>query len=202
MLNIRKYNAKFLVFTSTVGVDIFFSSNRNPDPSHVYVAIGSSTKERIQSYGFHASCPDVMDSSGLGELISHMHVDGERVALLRSNRSGNELPEILSAAGIDFKEFTLYDIVEIKDNNLDNFIMRNKVYGIIVTSSMEAKILGEFHLKIINERNIILFPIGTPTEKAISAAGFSNSGIKGESSVEMLIRKIENENCPHSGEWI
>ena len=202
MTSIKNYDPKILVFTSTVGVDIFFSFCRKPNPEYIFVAIGTSTLKRIESHRFHGVCPEVMDSSGLGRLIFDIQRGNERVALLRSNRSGKELPELLASGGIDFMEFTLYDILEVKNNKLEDFIMKNKVFGIIVTSSLEASILAKFHREMINDRNIVLFPIGVPTERAMISAGFKNFGIKGESNVEMLIHKIEKENCTHSGEWI
>jgi len=196
------YGPRYIVFTSTIGSDLFFSHYTEPVPDHVFIAIGSQTLNSIRNHGYDGLKPARMDSSGLGKLIAGLVKKGERVALLRSNRSSKELPEILKSRGIDFMEFTIYSIVELEDNRLENFILENHVFGILVSSSMEAEILAKTCGNAIKSRNIILFPIGTPTEKTLISAGFHNIGLKGESSVDNLIKDIEKEYCNNSGEWI
>lgn len=202
MREIRNYGARYIVFTSTIGSDLFFSHCPDPDPDHVFIAIGNQTLNSIRKHGYEGLKPDSMDSSGLGDLITGLVKRGERVALLRSNRSSKELPEILKSEGVDFREFTIYNIVELNDNRLEDFIQKNQVFGIVVTSSMEAEILAKKCGDAIRIRNIILFPIGTPTEKTLISAGLGNLGHRGKSSVHNLITDIEKKYCSNSGEWI
>lgn len=201
-MEVRNYGARYLVFTSTVGSDLFFAHYSNPDHNQVFVAIGTQTLKSIRNHGYDGLKPERMDSAGLGGLIAGLVKKGEKVALIRSNRSSKELPEILKSAGIDFREFTIYNIVKLKDNLLGNFISKNNVFGILVTSSLEATILAETCGEAIKNGNVKLFPIGTPTENTLISAGLTNIDLKGKSSVEDLIMNIEKKYCRHSGEWI
>ena len=197
-----EYGARYIVFTSTIGSDLFFSHYHGPRTDLVFLAIGSQTLKSIRSHGFDGIKPDMMDSSGLGDLIAGLVKKGDRVALVRSSRSSRELPEILKKNGIDFKEFTIYSIVEKKEHLLEKFIKNSHVFGIIVTSSMEADILSRTCGEIIKSKDISLFPIGTPTENTLVSAGLKNIALKGSSSVENLVVEIEKKYCHHSGEWI
>ena len=199
---IMNYGARYLVFTSTIGSDLFFSHYHEPHTDHVFLAIGSQTLKSIRGHGFDGVKPDRMDSSGLGDLIASLVKKGEKVALIRSNRSSMELHDMLKKTGIDFREFTIYSIVEKKGDVLEKFILKNQVFGIIVTSSMEADILSKTCGEIIKSSDINLFPIGTPTETTLVSAGLKNIALKGNSSVESLIAEIEKKYCHHSGEWI
>ncbi|WP_393971651.1 uroporphyrinogen-III synthase [Oxyplasma meridianum] len=202
MKEIQNYGPRYFVFTSTIGSDIFFSRYSHPDPEHVFIAIGSVTLNNIKNHGFDGLKPAIMDSSGLGRLIASVVKKGERVALLRSNRSTDELPEFLKSEGIDYREYIIYNIVELNHNRLESYILENNVFGIVVTSSMEAEILARKCSESIKSRNIILFPIGTPTEKTLVSAGFDNIGLKGSSNIDNLIAGIEKKYCSNSGEWI
>ncbi|MGC8608785.1 MAG: uroporphyrinogen-III synthase, partial [Thermoplasmata archaeon] len=61
---IEKYSVKYIVFTSSVGADLFFKEIK--DYPAEYMAIGDKTAEIVRRNGYECVVPEEKDSMGLG----------------------------------------------------------------------------------------------------------------------------------------
>jgi uroporphyrinogen-III synthase len=99
--------ADFVVLTSATGVDVLAAAGWDPGDA-VLCCIGGSTAEAAEEAGWTVDrVPEQYDSAGM---VAELRGDvaGKTVALARSDRASETMPEGLRDAGADVTETTLY----------------------------------------------------------------------------------------------
>lgn len=118
-----------LVFTSTEGVHSFFSwlLENGRDARSVFgkklACIGSATADALKEYGLSADfVPSVYDGETLGkEMVASGFVSRDsKVILLRAKIGTAELTDALSAAGIDYLDYPVYETSYVSHEAIDD----------------------------------------------------------------------------------
>ncbi|BAB59774.1 uroporphyrinogen-III synthase [Thermoplasma volcanium GSS1] len=183
---LKESAADCIVFTSTFGVDLFFS--RVNMKGFTILGIGKATCERVQAYGHKCLYPENMDSEGLANLIISKCKD-KKILILRSKKANEVLTEKLKEEGIDFLEFRIYDAVpDTKD--FEKHYKDQNCLGVIITSSMEAEIVIPF----LKEDKKMVFSIGVTTTNTLMSHGIMPD-ITGNSDFLELLKKIDYFIC-------
>jgi uroporphyrinogen-III synthase len=185
-----------IVLTSSFGASEFFKNyykfTKNPD----FVAIGDKTAEVIKKYTGNVQVPTCKDSQGVLNLL--LKYDNPVIALFRSNESNNIISNSLSQRNIKFHEYHIYDVIQLENTGLKSAFLSDRCIGILITSSMEARIFGENIGSYNGNRKI--YSIGKITTDTLVSMGYKVS-TTGASDFVAMIEKIDKENCS-SGEWI
>ncbi|MCR5525905.1 MAG: uroporphyrinogen-III C-methyltransferase [Lachnospiraceae bacterium] len=107
---------KWLVFTSANGVDTFFRhlQEREIDIRSLFglkfAVIGPGTAQALKRYGFNADfIPTEYTGAALGREAAKKGMDD--LLILRSKQSTQELPEVLKANSINFRDIPIYESV-------------------------------------------------------------------------------------------
>lgn len=114
----RLNDYRYLVFTSKVGVDIFFSQmkNRHIDARTLtgvkLAAVGSRTASALENYGLFADyVPEVYDSVHLAQCLVRVVKPHEKMLICRAEEGSPELTRIFSDNGVEFEDIALYRTV-------------------------------------------------------------------------------------------
>ncbi|MGM9522725.1 MAG: uroporphyrinogen-III C-methyltransferase [Oscillospiraceae bacterium] len=112
---------RWLVFTSSNGVRVFFSrlKNLNIDIRRLsackFAVIGSATAKTLGQYGICADiCPQVFTSEALGAELIKSVPPGEPIALLRSRLGSEPLLSALVSAGLSAEDIPLYTVNPVR----------------------------------------------------------------------------------------
>ncbi|KAA8923466.1 uroporphyrinogen-III synthase [Thermoplasma sp.] len=174
-----------LAFTSSYGARLFFE--RASRKNFGYLGIGRSTCEEIRKNGYDCEYPERMDSEGLADLILS-RCRNVKVALIRSENA-NEIVNERIRGRIDFIDIRNYRVVPT-GIDIAAYLMDEGCLGIIVTSSMEARI----SIPAIRASGRPVFSIGSVTSKTLEEAGIHPT-ISGNSDFEDLVEKIRRYIC-------
>jgi len=101
--------ADFVVLTSATGVDVLADAGWEPGDA-VLCCIGPSTAEAAESVGWTVDrVPEQYDSEGM---VAELRDDvaGKTVALARSDRASETMPDGLRNAGAEVSETALYEL--------------------------------------------------------------------------------------------
>ncbi len=185
-----------IVLTSSFGALEFFKNYYKFTKNSDFVAIGKKTAGIIRKYTGNVQIPTGKDSYGILDLLSR---HGKTpIALFRSNESNNIIRDSLSQKGIAFREYHIYDVIQLENTGLKNSFLSRRCTGILITSSMEARIFGENIGNYTGNKKI--YSIGKITANTLESMGYKVY-LTGNSDFEYMIEKIDKENCS-SGEWI
>ena len=124
----------WMVFTSAIGVDVFFEKlqqmNRDirmlfSNKSQIkFAVIGEATGQRLRTYGL---CPDLMpevyDARHLGAQLARRLDTNSEVLILRAKQGSKELIPPLREAGLLVKDIPLYDTIYETPTAIDNEII-------------------------------------------------------------------------------
>ncbi|CAC11713.1 hypothetical protein [Thermoplasma acidophilum] len=174
-----------VAFTSSYGVRLFFKNA--PVKNFRYFGIGKSTCEEVRKYGYDCEYPEKMDSEGLADMIIS-HCSGRKVALIRS-ANANEIVNEKIMGHVDFIDLRNYRAVNT-NVDLTPYMAKEECMGIIVTSSMEAKIA----MPAIKATGKPVYSIGSVTTKTLEEAGI-HPAISGNSDFVDLVEKIKKYLC-------
>ena len=112
--DLEKYSR--LVLTSPVGVRILLEklSNEHIDLRRLAhlkpAAVGRATARALEAAGLYAELvPESFTSAALAEELVRQVSGSERVLILRAEKGSGQLTDILSANGVAFDDFALYD---------------------------------------------------------------------------------------------
>ncbi len=182
---LRKYDIRYIVFTSSVGADIFFR-NVGDYPAE-YLAIGENTANAIRSHGHECIVPDRKDSKGLAEKMIRVCRNGYAL-LLRSSMANEDLNRIIDGK-VRYIDVRTYDVIE-RPNEFENMCMSGDCIGALITSSMEARIAAV----TLKRTGKMAFAIGTPTAEALEQSGIKPA-IVGDSDFAKTVEEIERIIC-------
>lgn len=124
--DVRNYN--IIVFTSAVGVTVFFESmiERNIDARKFYnknfACVGKRTADKLKEYGIIADfVPSAADGEHLAkEMLSTGFVSPtDKILLLRAEKSSKEILDIFDKSGLEYCDRAIYKAEYIKHDNLD-----------------------------------------------------------------------------------
>jgi uroporphyrinogen-III synthase len=116
----------------------------------------------------------------------------------RSSSGSPVLMNELSGRSYEVAEIRLYDLEENVATELGNELKTGNYFGILVTSSMEARIFGKIlHSMNIDTKEIGLkvFAIGDPTASALRNMGIGTDPPEGDSDIETLVKAISDTYC-------
>jgi uroporphyrinogen-III synthase len=191
-----KYRPELIVLTSSFGASEFFKKYYNYINNPDFIAIGEKTAEIIRKYAENVEVSISGDSYGVINILSK-HKNKE-IALFRSNESNNIITDYLHSNAIKFHEYHIYKIIKLDGTKLMDNFFSNRCAGILITSSMEARIFHEMVNKHINDKKI--YSIGEITTETLESFGYKVL-LTGKSDFENMVHEIDKMNCS-SGEWI
>ena len=182
-----------VVFTSTVAADIIGESQIAFKEGTEFVAIGRKTADALKRMGIDPIVPEIMTSEGVIDLISGRFSNQRRIALMSSDKSNGAIENYLRKAGYQERTFTLYDSIPLPIDGLRPLIDSLDCFGIIITSSYEARIVfGPSGIAKDSIRpDLHVFAIGDVTRRTLREIGMMVSEPFGESDIAGLIRNIE-----------
>ena len=196
---IREFNPDVVVLTSEYGADIFFKQFLGSiDTGNVrFLAIGNSTARKIEEHGFKPEVPEAMDSMGIAGLIGRTVSEEKHIALFRSDSPNRSLDTFLESRDYNFIDIALYRISEVESPAMIEYIMDEKCYGVLLTSSKEARIFSKLVEKAGIRENLLkkvkLFPIGNTTSRTMEEIGLTPSEPRGKSDFEGLLKNISKK---------
>ncbi len=188
--DIIKNKPLVVVLTSSIGAREFFKYYYKYIENPHIIAIGNQTAVEIKKYTGKVSVPMVMNSYGVINLLENYL--NFRISLFRSNESNNILNEWLESHNANFNEYYLYRVVKIENTHIKELFLNDECKGILLTSSMEARIFcDEMGDVDINKK---IYSIGKVTTETLHNLGY-DVYFTGSSNFESMIKYIDNENC-------
>jgi len=194
IVNLDKYD--WIIFTSKTGVNLFFdrieTSNINLHELKLkFAAVGSKTANEIIKHGFNVSfIPEIYTTYELGNNLPLNQ--GNKILLIRSKLSNDELEKILIRRGFQVKTIYAYQIAFVKSNYDENEIINCDL--VIFTSS--SMILGLINfldkdtLEIVKNKCAVAC-IGPITKESAEKFGFKVKIVPKRYTIDDLINEIE-----------
>ena len=196
--NFEEFSPELLIFTSSTGAFMFLGK----EVSHRYsgidcICIGKTTAAALNGFSSNISVPDVMDSSGVVDLLSGGDYRSRRIALLSSRQSNNAIRNFMERESYNFRSYDLYDALPLRNTSIIEYAGSKDVCAIIVTSSQEARVMSE----TLDPANFLapVYAIGNTTYREMIKLGFTVEPRIGNSEIQALANEIMRK---HSGEWI
>lgn len=137
-------NYDWIVFTSQVGVRIFFERmyNEGVDIRRLskakYAVIGEGTKKALRQRGIYAELmPEVYDGESLGKLLADQNIEGTKILIPRAAKGNEKLVPILEQAGAVVEDVPLYRTIyrECKSISIKEEIETGRADIVVFTSS-------------------------------------------------------------------
>ncbi len=144
--NLKRY--KWIVFTSPVGVHIFFQKllyhqvDIRTLSGMKFAAIGSATAKAINEKGIPVDCtPKSYHSAALGQALADVVKNNEKVLIPRARIGTKALTDILDNNDIDYDDIPIYDTTFVKHPVLHakELIDVNKTDYVAFTSASSVK---------------------------------------------------------------
>ncbi len=197
---INEFNPEIAVFTSSYGVDLYFDQYEGSfRKGVVFIAIGNETSNSLTKKGFNSIIPDIKNSNGVVELLDKKYARSMKVALFISSKSNGIIQEYLERTGRPHITTVLYDVVPVEGNTFLKMALQEDCFGIIVTSSYEARVIfGDLlngNEKEILCRNRKIFAIGNPTAEQLRKLHITVTQPVGHSDLQQLVDEIEKKYC-------
>jgi len=181
----------WLVFTSGAGVNVFFEYLKEAgfdirDLSHLKIAcVGSETEKEVGKRGVNTSyCPAEYNGAALARGLTERVESGERLLLARAKDGAEELTRILTEAGLDFDDVSVYETIrepwkiDIGDHDCAAFTSSRSVESF-------AEAAGDSDLS-----GIKAVCIGERTATTARAYGMEVF-ISAEASIESMVDKVK-----------
>jgi uroporphyrinogen-III synthase len=195
----EKFRPDALVFTSIVGSSRFLESVSHSHLKSCRIfCIGQMTASPFLSYGLECIVPSLKTSSGLSTAILESCGNGSRIMIARSRHGSPVLTDALAGGHYRLKEIQIYDLEENMNANLGLALRSDNYFGILITSSMEARIFGKLlnSLKIDIQRTALkVFAIGIPTAMTLREIGIVPDQPIGDSDISNLVVEISRKYC-------
>lgn len=150
----KKDGRKWLIFTSPIGVDVFFDSLKEMkiDVRSVLCgrgevrigAIGSASAAALTGYGLIPDAvPDVYSAISLGEKIAAMSEPGEYALAVRADQGSEELIPPLERAGLITDDIalyrTVYEVNEVLREEADRMLREGEIDAVTFTSGSTVR---------------------------------------------------------------
>lgn len=200
---------RWLVFTSPIGVNVFFTvlkemktdiRNFLAGESNVRIgAIGSATAEALEKFGLFADAvPEVYNAAELGRKIAQMSEEGEYALILRAEKGSQELLPPLVRAGMQTEDIALYrseyDMNPILKNEVCRMLDSGEIDAVTFTSASTVHGFVKAMMKADGNQGadpgkICAVCIGVQTAEAAAGYGM-NVSISDTASMDSMTEKI------------
>ena len=188
--SIKSYS--WLVFTSTVGVNVFFDYLIEAGFDiralhHIKVAcVGTETEKELNKRGIKADyCPDEYNGAALARGLAALVKSDERLLIARAKEGAEDLPRILKGAGIAFDDVAIYDktcnVKKLTDTRADFAAFTSSSTVDWFVEAAKGADLSKVKAVCIGERT-------AATARSYDMEVF----ISEEATIESLIMKVKN----------
>lgn len=198
--SVSEFQPDMAIFTSSYGVELYFDRFEGDFGDEVIlVSIGKETARALKERGRQSIVPDIKTSTGVVELLSSKFSEKTKVAVFISSKSNGIIQSYLEKNHIKNLVSVLYHAEPLLEKTFAEKVFHKDCFGIIVTSSFEARSIFETILdqpsksKLCNEKKV--FSIGKTTSEELEKLGVPVSQPQGNSNLGELIREIEKEYC-------
>ena len=188
--DIIKNKPNAVVLTSSIGASEFFKYYYKYTEDPDIIAIGNNTADEIKKYRANVSVPTIRNSYGVIALLKKYR--NSTIALFRSSESNNIINDWLEKNNINFREYHIYSVVKIESSEIKDLFLDTNCIGILLTSSMEARIFHDILGDIEITKNI--YAIGNVTDETLRSYGY-NVSFTGNSDFESIVKYIDSKNC-------
>jgi len=189
-----RFNPDFVVISSKNGVKHFFS-RVSPDEfkSSKFIAVGSSTAQKLKELGIDPLIPDNFSGEGVIELLKRLNVEKKRFLIVRPKVARKLVPEFLSKNGAVVKELPVYETVpdSSRKEELQNEISKG-LNVLAFTSPSNFKAFLELGKELAENtlKGAKIVPIGHVTAKAIENKGFKVFKIPSTYTLDGIVELI------------
>ena len=187
--HIRAFAPQVLIFTSTVGARIFIESeNEFVSDKIEVIAIGSATASELSSRFSNITVPASRNSDGIVDLLSSGNYNERKIAVFSSAKSNRIIQNYLSKNNYTYIQCDLYDALPVSSSKITEYLPRNDVAAVIITSSQEAEVF----MDIAGPQAALkpLYAIGETTASTMNRIGIPPSEPLGKSDLESLVKEI------------
>lgn len=197
---IREFDPDIAIFTSTFGSRIFLELDGSTLKDNVkIIAIGSKTAEVLSERYKDVIVPGEQTSTGVVSTLKEIMRVGEKIALFVSSKSNGLIDRYLKSIGAKHHTYELYLAEIVHKNNLTERILDRECFGIVVTSSYEARAIFSEILNANQRREAIsgchIFAIGKTTAETLLELDIPVSEPIGQSNIKKLIEEIDKSFC-------
>ncbi len=190
----------WLVFTSSIGVRVFFEQLKEKRVDLRQLAalriavMGKGTAQELEKNGLYADVmPAVFDSAHLGAAIAAAAKKGEHVLLPRSAAGAKELVETLEGAGLFVNDVATYDPLPIKATDAEPYreaLLQGDVDAVVFTSAMGVRTFAQTFAELAFE-NVRALCIGERTAEEARRWGMATA-TAGEASEDGLVTLVQH----------
>lgn len=196
--NMDKYD--WLVFTSPIGVKIFFDELKNVRKDirclgNIKVAvIGQGTRKVLEEKGIFADImPEIYDGENLGITLMEHLKGGEKIFIPRAKIGGRELiDEISKKEGVEIFDIPTYDTIYVSNEIIDekNIFETGEIDCAVFTSSSTVKGFTE-PLKELDYTKVKAACIGKQTKATADSFGMKTYMAE-KATIDSLVELIVN----------
>lgn len=202
----------WLVFTSPIGVEIFFEQlmQQRMDVRTLILkgaqlkiaAIGSGTAHVLQQHGFFADVvPDRYDAGSLGERLADAAAPGSEIVIARAADGSKDLIPPLLEAGLQVKDVPLYhtryEMHEQMHERIASAVSEGEVDAVTFTSASTVRGFVQ-SMKLTDYTGIHAVCIGRQTAAEAEKYGMQvciSEEASIDSMVELILEKFGNESA-------
>lgn len=181
-------NYNWIIFTSTVAVEMFFKSIKTSDVKCKIAVVGTSTKKEVESLGLKV---DFTPSAATAKkLVKEIPVNGgEKIFIPRSEIAGKGVIDVLKKRKVEVTEIATYSNspVNYTKEEVENVFAQNiNVVTFTSPSTVEnfVKLLRSYKIKLTHQH---LVSIGPSTTAAIKKVYLEADATAEEHNIEGLI---------------
>ncbi len=209
----REEGERWLVFTSPIGVSVFFEqlAELKLDIRDVLCgrarvrisAIGSATGKALASRGlFPDLVPEVYNAGELGKSLAHTAAPGSRILIVRAEKGSEELIPPLLEAGLEVEDVplyrTCYETHPFLRDRICTMLRRGEIDGVTFTSAstvhglvraLEKKEGDSPAREAFDPERIRALCIGRQTAQAAEGYGMRTVTAR-EASIDALVEMI------------
>lgn len=178
----------WIIFTSTVAVEMFFNSIKTTDINCKIAVVGTSTKKEIIKLGLKV---DFIPSAATAKkLVKEIPVNkGEKIFIPRSEIAGKGVIEVLKKRNVNVTEIATYSNKPVnytKEQVEEIFSQNINVVTFTSPSTVEnfVKLLRSYKIKLTNQH---LVSIGPSTTAAIKKLYLQADATAEEHNIDGLI---------------
>ncbi len=214
LLGLRKGAWHWVIFTSTLGVDIAGEGVKERGllgslARARIVAIGDATRLALEAHGLPvALVPPDTTSKGIVAALSNIDLTGMAIAVLRSDRGLPILVEALESLGALVSDIPLYHLGDAPASLAMETFMQNPNQAdlFLFTSSLTvgnvldtARTLGRLPALLAALARGRVIALGEPTQRALGAAGVRVDLVPPRADLKALLKTIVRLYPPTDG---
>jgi uroporphyrinogen III methyltransferase/synthase len=199
LTKINRY--EWIIFTSRNAVEIFFECIKKLGKdarifsSAKLAVIGPKTKEALEDFGITADfVPTIFTSAQLGKrLIAAANLKNKKVLLLRSAQADDELKQILTDAGADVDQTSIYSVEKQKCDcsQIDELLEQERIDWLTFASPSAAESFFEqVDPDNVKKAKIKIASIGPVTTQRLKSLGVAVDAEAAEHTIDGLLAAV------------